>query len=63
MRTSCVPDDFGGQNGGSSPRSLRSLGSERLVAHATSPRVTVLNRAHTRTATAGANAVAPTPPP
>ena len=25
MRTSCVPDDFGGQNGGSSPRSLRSL--------------------------------------
>ena len=27
-RTSCVPDDVGGQNGGSSPRSLRSLGSE-----------------------------------
>ena len=28
-RTTCVPDDVGEQNGGSSPRSLRSLGSER----------------------------------
>ena len=63
MRTSCVPDDFGGQNGGSSPRSLRSLGSERLGARASSPRVTVLNRARIRTTIAGANAVAPTPPP
>ena len=36
MRTSAVPDDFCGQNGGFSPRSLLSLGLERPRSRVTS---------------------------
>ena len=42
-----------GLKGVAAPTQQRSLGSDRLAARATSPHVTELNRARTRTTTAG----------